>query len=105
MPYDGRVVNVPDGPALTAMICDGLGWFTSLDFKRALLVFEGIHYLLPEDTLAFRDIDGAERWLMFPQWLYGSKTFSVKHSSIDLEISGRLAECALADGKDPAFRA
>jgi len=99
------VGSVPDGPALTAMMCDGLGWFTSLDFKRALLVFEKIDYLLPEDTVAFRDVDGAERWLMFPQWLYRSKAFSVKHSSIDPEISRRLTESALADGNDPAFRA
>jgi hypothetical protein len=87
------------------MMCDGLGWFTPLDFKRTLLVFEKIEYLLPKETVAFRDIDGIERWLIFPQWLYKSRAFSIEHSSVDVDLSARVAQCALADAQDVAFRA
>ena len=104
MSYDGEVANTAEGPTLTAMMCDGLGWFTPLDFKRALLVFESIEYLLPADTVAFRDLDGTERWLMFPQRLHQSKAFSIRQDAIDPEFSDGIINCAFADAKDAAFR-
>lgn len=32
-------------PALAAMMCDGMGWFSRLDYKRMLLVYDQIYYL------------------------------------------------------------
>ena len=99
------MANVTEAPTLTAMMCDGLGWFTPLDFKRALLVFERIEYLLPSDTVAFRDVDGEERWLMFPQWLHRSKAFSIRQDSVDPELAESIVKSAVADAADATFRA
>ena len=104
MPYDRRVANPLEHPALTAMMCDGLGWFTPLDFKRALLVFERIEYLLPAETIAFRDIDGKERWLMFPSRLQESRAFSVTRCSIDQDTSDGIIARSLADAENASFR-
>jgi hypothetical protein len=60
-----RLKNMPDqshlSPALAAMMCDGMGWFSPLDYKRMLLAYDRIYYLLPSTTVEFEDVGGARQ--------------------------------------------
>ncbi len=54
-------------PVLSAMICDGMGWFDDVDYKRMVLAFDQIYYLLPKHLAQFHDQGGATRNLFFPR--------------------------------------
>src|SRR4051812_20616989 len=54
-------------PALTALMCDGMGSFSDADYKRMLLAFDQIYYLLPDQLVEFRDEDGRASHLILPQ--------------------------------------
>jgi hypothetical protein len=55
----------PLAPSLSALMCDGMGWFSKNDFKRMLLFYDQILYLVPSRTAEFRDIDGQPKYIMF----------------------------------------
>ncbi len=47
-------------------MCDGLGWFSETDFKRMLLLYDRIMYLVPSRTVEFRDADGRSNVMLIP---------------------------------------
>jgi hypothetical protein len=91
-------------PVLSALMCDGMGWFTSTDFKRALLLFDRIAYLIPEKTVEFEDSDGTRRWMMFPPHLRKIPSISVEHYVPDHATRSLIAAAADADVRDTRFR-
>ncbi len=48
------------------MMCDGMGWFDETDYKRMLLVYDEILYLLPGKLVPYPDVTGKLRQLAFP---------------------------------------
>jgi hypothetical protein len=60
-----RMKNTTLSPVLSAMMCDGMGWFSDTDYKRALLTFDEIYYLLPENVVGFKDDFGKRHSLYF----------------------------------------
>jgi hypothetical protein len=64
-------------PVLSAMMCDGMGWFADNDYKRILLAYDQIHYLLPQETAEFRDVSGAPIAMFFPPRLEPVREFVV----------------------------
>jgi hypothetical protein len=50
-------------------MCDGMGWFSKNDFKRALLLYDRIMYLVPSRTVEFRDVDGRPKYILIPRKL------------------------------------
>jgi hypothetical protein len=61
-------------PKLNAMMCDGMGSFSDTDYKRMLLAFDQIYYLLPEESVEFRDVTGRPAHLWFPARLRAETT-------------------------------
>jgi hypothetical protein len=55
----------PLAPTLSAIMCDGMGWFSNNDFKRMLLFYDQILYLVPSRTAEFEDVDGQPKYIMF----------------------------------------
>lgn len=53
-------------PTLSAVMCDGMGSFSKNDYKRMLLTYDKIYYLLPEKCVEFEDINGKKQFLFFP---------------------------------------
>ena len=62
-------------PALSAMMCDGLGWFEDTDYKRLLLSYDQVYYLLPDETVPFHDLTGVQQTMFFPLRLRGASEF------------------------------
>jgi hypothetical protein len=58
-------------PALTALMCDGMGSFSDADYKRMLLAFDRIYYLLPEGPVEFLDVTGRPLQVLFPAGVRG----------------------------------
>jgi hypothetical protein len=48
-------------------MCDGMGWFSKNDFKRMLLLYDRIMYLVPSRTVEFRDVDGRSSYIPIPK--------------------------------------
>jgi len=90
-------------PALTALMCDGMGWFSATDYKRALLLYDRIHYLLPRDTVPFRDLDGRSRQLVFPPGLRDSPLCRVTHFELDGRLLRLVTDAAAGDAADAEF--
>jgi hypothetical protein len=84
-------------------MCDGMGSFSDADYKRMLLAFDQIHYLLPGELVEFRDISGRSTTIMFPQKVLDERSSFVP-SSYRLDDMRRPAilEAAACDlGADP----
>ena len=87
-------------PVLTAMMCDGMGWFGELDYKRMLLVYDRILYLLPRHLVPFPDVTGERRELAFPVALRESHFCDIHHLDIDDPVRELLLAAATADLAD-----
>ena len=77
------------------MMCDGMGWFSSLNYKEMLLVFDKIYYLLPEQPVEFNDISGRKETMFWPAAYRKAKTFAAVHfvpSEPQLELLHRAAQ-------------
>ena len=90
-------------PVLSAMMCDGMGWFDDVDYKRMVLAFDQIHYLLPKHLAEFRDQAGAPRNLFFPLSLYESRAFTVAHFVPDDRQRDLLFAAASCDTTNQQF--
>jgi len=90
-------------PALTAMMCDGMGWFSSLDYKRMLLVYDRIYYLLPGATVEFEDIGGARRNLHFPIQFQKSALFEICHDVPEAQARDLIFAAARLDAASERF--
>lgn len=96
---------MPVSPVLAAMMCDGLGWFTETDYKRALLVYDEILYLLPSDTVEFRDVTGQPAHLLHTVRLAPTDLFKVRSLPMDRDTLDLLRAAAKADASDARFAA
>jgi hypothetical protein len=70
-------------PKLSAIMCDGMGWFSKNDYKRMLLLYDEIHYLLPQTLVEFRDVTGRQQYMGFPLALQNDPTFKIHHYEPD----------------------
>ncbi len=66
-------------PTLSAIMCDGMGWFSKTDYKRMLLTYDKIYYVLPQNSVEFEDITGAKQFLHFPIVFKDDPSFKVHH--------------------------
>ena len=92
-------------PVLTAMMCDGMGWFSPLDYKRMLLVYDRIYYLLPSRTVEFDDISGARQSVYFPIQFQQSALFEICHDVLETSVRDVLFATAKLDAESERFRA
>lgn len=92
-------------PVLSAMMCDGLGWFDDLDYKRMLLAFDEILYLLPQHLAGFRDTRGELRAVVFPGWLSQSAAVTVHHFVPNASQRELIHAAAAVDKMSEGFRA
>jgi hypothetical protein len=90
-------------PELTALMCDGMGWFRALDFKRALLVYDRIQYLVPRNLTEFEDVDGERRFMVFPDWIRNRSSFSTVHFDLNAEARSLLEAACQTDLATPEF--
>jgi hypothetical protein len=94
---------MPISPVLPAMMCDGLGWFTETDYKRALLVYDEILYLLPSATVEFRDITGEPAHLIHSVRLAPTDLFKIRSFNMDPDTRELLRAAARVDTTDDRF--
>jgi hypothetical protein len=92
-------------PVLSAIMCDGLGWFSEVDYKRALLVYDEILYLLPTTTLKFRDVTGEPAHLIHSSRFTEAKEFRVHSFRPDDQTRELLRAAAQLDAADSQFTA
>jgi hypothetical protein len=88
---------------LSALMCDGMGWFSQLDYKRMLLLFDRVHYLLPRELVEFRDADGRTRFMIMGTAKWGDDLFQTTHAELDAETLSALQQGTLADLGDETF--
>ena len=92
-------------PTLTALMCDGMGSFSALDYKRMLLAFDRIFYLLPERLVDFRDVTGKTAHLTFPETLRTeSDAFAACFYELDSDRRQMVFEAAKADLSQPELQ-
>jgi hypothetical protein len=85
------------------MMCDGLGWFTEADYKRALLVYDEILYLLPTATHEFRDVGGERLNLVHTLRFKEAKHYRIHSYCPDDQTREMLVAAARADSLAPQF--
>lgn len=90
-------------PTLTAMMCDGLGWFEEADYKRMLLVYDRILYLLPSDTVQFTDGTGVPHTMVFPGLLKAGKEFEPHHVDLSPNQREMIESASMADARSAEF--
>jgi hypothetical protein len=90
-------------PVLSAMMCDGMGWFSEADYKRILLAYDQVYYLLPEKTVDFRDVDGNTRTMVFPPRFQATREFVVQAFRPDDSLRELLMVASRADAADSEF--
>jgi hypothetical protein len=91
-------------PLLSAMMCDGLGAFSDLDYKRALLVYDRILYLLPGNVVRFKDVTGRATSLLYPLSIGEREEFVVHDYRIPDEVRELAMEAARTDAATASFR-
>lgn len=90
-------------PNLTALMCDGMGWFSDIDYKRMLLIYDEIHYLLPQELVSFEDVSGKKQSLFFPIVFRENSSFKVNHFNLDDRSRQLILAAAEADLTNPNF--
>jgi hypothetical protein len=78
-------------------MCDGLGWFEETDYKRLLLCYDQVYYLLPDETVPFRDLTGVQRTIFFPLRLRESPEFTFYSFKPDAKLGELLLTASKAD--------
>jgi hypothetical protein len=92
----------PIAPFLSALMCDGMGWFSRNDFKRMLLFYDQILYLVPSGTAEFRDIDDQPKYMMFSNFRQ-ELGFQHHHYQPDDEMADVLIHSARLDAERTTF--
>ena len=92
-------------PVLSAIMCDGMGWFSQNDYKRALLIYDEIHYLLPHKPVKFRDISGREEIMHFPVTYYENLSFRIRYYEPDHSLIDPIVLAAKNDSSNVNFQA
>lgn len=86
-------------------MCEGLGWFTPLDYKRLLLLFDRIQYLLPADSVKFEDVTGRKDTMVFPPLYRNTPLFAVSNFTPNEQLRKLIFEAAEQDARNPEFAA
>jgi len=86
-------------------MCEGLGWFTPLDYKRLLLLFDRIQYLLPADSASFEDVTGRNNTMVFPPIYQKTPLFAVSNFTPNEQLRKLIFEAAEKDARNPEFAA
>lgn len=89
-------------PNLSAIMCDGMGWFSAVDYKRMLLTYDEIYYLLPKDLVPF-NIGGIKQNIYFPVVFREKPSFRIHSFSPDDKLRQLILASAHADLKNPKF--
>src|SRR6266851_5245209 len=92
----------PLTPVLSAMMCDGIGWFSENDYKRMLLVYDRLFYLVPSRTVPFRDLNGSTNYLEIPAQL-AEVGFQFHHYVPDDVTRDLVHKAAQADAQRDSF--
>jgi hypothetical protein len=83
-------------------MCDGMGWFSKNDFKRMLLFYDRITYLVPSRTVEFRDVDGHPNYILISKQLQ-EVGFQFQHYEPDDAMAEAMIQSAKIDAQRPAF--
>lgn len=97
--------NSMPSPVLSAIMCDGIGWFSQNDYKRALLIYDEIHYLLPQKSVKFRDVSGREEIMHFPVTFYENLSFQIQYYEPDHSLLDLIVLAAKNDSSNVYFQA
>lgn len=89
-------------PNLSAVMCDGMGWFSALDYKRMLLTYDEIYYLLPKDLVPF-NVGGIKQHMYFPVVFRENPSFKIHYFSPDDKLRQLILASAHADMRNPRF--
>lgn len=89
-------------PSLSALMCDGMGWFSKNDFKRMLLLYDRIMYLVPSRTVEFRDVDGRPNYILISKQLQ-EVGFQFQHYEPDDAMAEAIVQSAKIDAKRTTF--
>lgn len=93
--------NLP-APSLSALMCDGMGWFSNNDFKRMLLLFDRIMYLVPSRTVEFRDENGQPSYILISKELQEAG-FRLQHYQPSSDMADAMIHSAKSDAARPTF--
>ena len=83
-------------------MCDGMGWFSKNDFKRALLLYDRIMYLVPSRTVEFRDLNGEQNYIEISKELE-QIGFSFHYFEPDQAIADVIIQSSKLDVKRATF--
>jgi hypothetical protein len=97
--------NNSPSPKLSAIMCDGMGWFSHTDYKRVMLFYDEIYYLTPRQPVMFRDISGAERFMHFPILLREDPSFKIHYYEPDQNTRDLILLASKNDLAHPQFQA
>jgi hypothetical protein len=84
-------------------MCDGMGWFSRTDYKRALLVYNRIYYLIPATPVEFEDVSGLKQSMFYPVAFRQNASYTVHHFQPDQSYAPLISASAQLDAADPAF--
>jgi len=84
-------------------MCDGMGWFSDIDYKRMLLTYDEIYYLLPHNLVPFEEVGGKKQSLFFPIVFRKNPSFIVHYFTPDDKSRQLLFSAAQADLSNPKF--
>jgi hypothetical protein len=84
-------------PTLSAIMCDGMGWFSEIDYKRMLLTYDKIYYLLPQNWVEFEDISGAKQFLHFPIVFQDNPSYEIHYFTPDDKLRELILTAAQID--------
>lgn len=94
----------PPSPLLSAVMCDGMGWFSKIDFKRMLLLYDRILYLVPSRTVQFRDLDGSSKYIVISPELQ-ELGFQFQHYAPDGGMAEIMFRASVSDAGRSSFAA
>ena len=91
-------------PSLSALMCDGMGWFSKNDFKRMLLFYDRIMYLVPSRTVEFQDVNGRSNYIEISRELE-EIGFQFQYYEPDGPMAAAMLHSAQTDAKRTTFSA
>src|SRR5437763_583733 len=90
-------------PVLSALMCDGMGWFSAIDLKRTLLMFDEVNYLIPTSTAEFEDLNGQRQLFQIGPAAYTTPGVTVRHYVPNERQRSVILAAADTDAADETF--